>query len=113
MGGLAEVRVLRDELARGEGRALRVADHRDPHVRAVEGSNDDLAAEFRSPLGGRVRVVGAEGDGPAGPGVGVVAGDRVDRGDDVLEAGNPELGRAGADARRELFEVIAVAWERP
>src|SRR5919112_4065613 len=61
VAALAEVLVLRDELIRGERRALRVADDRRPHPRCVERRNDHLAAQLGRPSGDGVGIVDGEG----------------------------------------------------
>ena len=82
--------------------------------RGVERAGDDLAAELARLRRRGVGVVDAERDAPVRRRVGVVGGDRVERGDDVDEPlGRAHLRHLLAEARAALLEVVAVAGQRP
>src|SRR4029079_13366125 len=78
-----------DVLARGEGRTLRVLEHRHPYPWGIERRHEHLAAELGRPLGGGIGVVHREGDAPV---VRDAVLGRMEGGDRVLEA----VGRADA-----------------
>src|SRR5262245_43908757 len=86
LGLAAEVLVLEHELARDEGRALRVGDDGHPYPWRIERRDDDRADELGCCLGAGVRVLDGERHAPVRRDVGRVIGDRVDAADDVLES---------------------------
>src|SRR5512132_1274094 len=110
----AEVLVLEYELARDEGRTLRVGEDGYPNPRGIEWRDDHLAAELGGRLGGGVGVGDRERHAPMRRDIGLVVRDRVDARHDVLESHRSAyLGHPLAELGVVALEVVAVAGHGP